>query len=695
MPEVPSTSLEAPCPQRYEALLAVSQVISLHRDLSALLDDLAQYLHPVVDFDFIKVDLYDVDKQVMRLHVLETPHASSTRPGFEASVEESPGGWAWRTQQPVVVPRVDQERRFPALIEILRQDGVKSCCALPLTTSLRRVGALVFGRLEEYAYGDCDLQFLQQVANQVAVAVDNALNYQDAQSARQELVQERDRLQLLLGVNNAVFTILDIHQLLGAIAANLQHVFHHEYCSLSLYEPEQNRLRVFALDFPKSKGWIQEGIVSPVDDSPDGIAFTTRKPFLLNASEYERHHSEFVCRLIAEDIQSCCTLPLTSRHRILGTLNVGSRQESAFTPREIDFLTQIANQIAMALDNALAFSRIDELNDKLAGEKLYLEEEIKTAYNFDELVGDSQSLKRVLKQVEQVAPTASTVLIRGETGTGKELIARALHQLSPRRERTFVKMNCAAIPTGLLESELFGHEKGAFTGAIARKIGRFELAHQGTLFLDEIGDVPLDLQSKLLRVLQEEEFERLGSTRTIKIDVRVITATNRDLERMVEQGQFRSDLYYRINVFPIVVPPLRERAEDIPQLVRYFVQKYARLMNKKIDTIPTSVLDALSRYNWPGNVRELENLIERAMILTQGSALQVPIAELKLGHEVIEIPKMNGAVTLVEAEREHILRVLREMDWVIGGHGGAAARLGMKRTTLLSKMQRLGISRSA
>ncbi len=695
MPEVPSTSSETPSSQRYEALLAVSQVISLQRDLSALLDDLARYLHPVIDFDFIKVDLYDADKHVMRLHVLETPHVSSTRPGFEASVEESPGGWVWRTQKPEVVPQVNQERRFPALIEMLRQDGVRSLCALPLTTSLRRLGALVFGSLEEYAYREGDLLFLQQVANQVAVAVDNALHYEREQSSQQELVRERDQLQLLMDVSNAVFSNRDLRQLMKAIAGSLQHVFRHEYCSLSLYEPEQNHLRVFALDFPESKGWIQEGLVSSVIDSPDGIAFSTRKPFLLTASEYERYHSEFICRLIAEDIQSCCTLPLTSRHCTLGTLNVASRLESAFTPREIDLLTQIANQIAMALDNALAFSRIDELKEKLAGEKLYLEEEIKTVYNFDELVGDSQSLKRVLKQVEQVAPTASTVLIRGETGTGKELIARALHQLSPRRERTFVKMNCAAIPAGLLESELFGHEKGAFTGAIARKIGRFELAHHGTLFLDEIGDVPLDLQSKLLRVLQEQEFERLGSTRTIKIDVRVITATNRDLARLVEQGQFRSDLYYRIDVFPIVVPPLRERAEDIPQLIRYFAQKYARLMNKKIDTIPTSVLDALSSYNWPGNVRELENLIERAMILTQGSTLQVPIAELKPVHEAIGIPKMNGAVTLVEAEREHILRVLREMDWVIGGSKGAATRLGMKRTTLLSKMQRLGISHSA
>jgi len=693
MPKASSTSLAGPCPPRYEALLAVTEVISLQRDLSPLLQDLVQHLRPVVDFDFIKLLLYDSDKHVMRLHVLDSPHTSSTYPGYDVSVEESPGGWAWRTQNPVVVPHVDEETRFSALIKVLRQDSVKSFCALPLTTSLRRLGALVFGSVEEHAYSESDLLFLQQVTNQVAVAVDNALNYENAQSARRDLEQERDQLRLLLEMNNAVFTILDVRQLVKAIASSLQRVFHHECCSLSLYEPERNQLRLFALDFPGSRGWIQEGMASPVDDSPDGTAFTTRKPFFLNATEYARHHSEFVRSLIAEGIQSCCSFPLISRQRILGTLNLASRQELSFTPREIDLLTQAANQIAMAVDNALAFSRIDELKDKLTGEKVYLEEEIKTAYNFNELVGDSQALKRVLKQVEQVAPTGSTVLIRGETGTGKELIARALHQLSPRRQHTFVKMNCAAIPTGLLESELFGHEKGAFTGAIARKVGRFELAHQGTLFLDEIGDVPLELQSKLLRVLQEQEFERLGSTRTIKIDIRVITATNRELAHMVEDGQFRSDLYYRINVFPIVVPPLRDRAEDIPLLVRYFAQKHARLMNKNIDTIPAIVLNALSKYDWPGNIRELENLIERAVILTQGSALHVPIEELKPHRNAIGVPSVNGAVTLEEAERVHIFRVLHETDWVIGGSAGAAARLGLKRTTLLSKMQRLDIHR--
>ena len=372
----------------------------------------------------------------------------------------------------------------------------------------------------------------------------------------------------------------------------------------------------------------------------------------------------------------------------MGTLNIGSFREGAFTPEEVDLLNQVASQFAIAVENALAYQQIAELKDKLNTEKLYLEDEIRSEYNFEEIVGESPALKRVLKHVETVAPTDSTVLILGETGTGKELIARAIHNLSGRHERTFVKMNCAAIPTGLLESELFGHEKGAFTGAIAQKIGRFELAHQGTLFLDEIGDITLELQSKLLRVLQEHEFERLGSTRTIRVDLRLVAATNRDLARMVSDKEFRSDLYYRLNVFPLVVPPLRDRPEDIPLLVRYFAQKHARRMNKRIEAIPTETMLMLSKYHWPGNIRELENLIERAVILSHGPDLHVPLAELRIPDSA----PANGVETLEAAEREHILRALEQASWVIGGPSGAATRLGMKRTTLQSKMRKLGIS---
>lgn len=323
-------------------------------------------------------------------------------------------------------------------------------------------------------------------------------------------------------------------------------------------------------------------------------------------------------------------------------------------------------------------------------ETRYLEEELNTEHRFEDIIGESVGLKSVLKQVETVAEQDVTVLILGETGTGKDLIARAIHQLSPRHARTLVKLNCAAIPTGLLESELFGHEKGAFTGAISQKIGRLELAHQGTLFLDEVGDLPLEVQPKLLRALQEKEFERLGGTRTIPVDMRLIAATNRNLEKMAAAREFRSDLYYRLRVFPISIPPLRERREDIPLLVRYFVEKHARRMDKQITSIPPDVMTALAKWEWPGNIRELENFLERCVILSKGPVLRAPLSELQLPEEERDKEQQEDE-TLEATEREHILRVLREAKGMVGGPGGAAARLGLKRTTLNSKLKKLGI----
>jgi formate hydrogenlyase transcriptional activator len=417
------------------------------------------------------------------------------------------------------------------------------------------------------------------------------------------------------------------------------------------------------------------------------LAFTSRQPVLRDLTLVPHKNTN---RLVKEGLKSVCSVPLISHDRVLGTLEV--IREAAFTGQDAELLGQVTGQIAIAVENALAYQEITKLKNKLAQEKLYLEDEIRTGYNFKEIIGQSVALKRVLKQVETVAPTDSTVIILGETGTGKELIARAIHNLSGRRERTFVRMNCAAIPTGLLESELFGHERGAFTGAIAQKVGRFELAHQGTLFLDEVGDISLELQSKLLRVLQEQEFERLGATKTIKVNVRLVAATNRDLAAMIADKQFRSDLYYRLNVFPIVLPPLRDRSEDIPPLVRHFAQKYSKRMNKQIDTIPSKAIEALTQYHWPGNIRELENLVERAVILSQGSTLSVPLTELKRSSE---IPAPRAGTTLESAEREHIVRILHESKWVIGGPSGAAARLGMKRTTLQYKLKKLKISRQS
>jgi formate hydrogenlyase transcriptional activator len=553
-----------------------------------------------------------------------------------------------------------------------------------------------FGSLRKHEYQPSELAFMQEVAKLVAVAVDNALHDASARSTQIELARERDRFRLLLEVNNAVVSHLNMDDVFASVSASLQKVIQHDGCSLLLYEPDTGQYRCHVLKVSKNESFVEEGRADTSMKSPGCIAFATRAPAVFREQDLVALSSEsrIAQHLLAEGVKSFCSIPLQSHDRILGTLNVGRLREDAFTRDEVELLTQVAQQIAIAVENGLAYREIAELKEKLNEEKLYLEREIRTEHNFEDIIGDSAPLKHVLTQIEIVSPTDSTVLIQGETGTGKELVARAIHNLSGRRARTFVKLNCAAIPTGLLESELFGHERGAFTGAIAQKIGRFELANGGTLFLDEVGDIPLELQSKFLRVLQEQEFERLGSNRTIRVDIRLVAATNRDLAQMVTDRQFRSDLYYRLNVFPILNPPLRERSDDIPALVQYFTRKFAARMNKHITNVPAETMAALTRYHWPGNIRELENFIERAVILTRGSSLAVPLAELKR-QAAISDGDARRLTTLEDAEREHIRQALQQANWLVGGPAGAAARLGMKRTTLQSKMVKLGIERPA
>jgi formate hydrogenlyase transcriptional activator len=433
---------------------------------------------------------------------------------------------------------------------------------------------------------------------------------------------------------------------------------------------------------------MREEMVIPVAGSSPGTAFREKRPVMFASAPASLDPLALEINA-GEGFQSGCFLPLVRRDRALGVLHLLDRRRDMFTDNDVEFLSQVATQVAIALENALEFRQMSEARERLAEERTYLRNEIRSDRYFEEILGESAGLTRVLKQVETVAPTDTSVFIYGETGTGKELIARAIHNLSARKDHPFVKLNCAAIPLGLLESELFGHEKGAFTGAIARKIGRFEIANTGTLFLDEIGDIPLELQPKLLRVLQEKEFERLGSNRSIRSDVRLIAATNRDLGRMVEERQFRADLYYRLNVFPIKIPPLRDRAEDIPLLVKYFVSKYALSMNKNVSSIPTKVMRALQAYSWPGNIRELQNFVERAVILSPGPSLDASLKEL----QVRQSPADTRPRTLKDVEREHVLEVLRDSDWVLGGAQGAAARLGIPRTTLIYRLRRLGIER--
>ena len=677
---------------QYTTLLKITESIASHRDLSELFHDLGRLLGNVLQFDHLSVRLHDPKGNLMRRHNLESS-STVVDSDYELPVSGSLAGWVWENQQPVLFENIEREIGFSRVMQVLRQKDIKSCCSLPLSTVHRKLGAMTLGSVRERAYQPTDLSFLEQVAKQVAVAVDNALNFEQAQSAQRQLAREHHISRLLLDVNNAVISKLDLRELFAAITACLQRVMQFAYISLALYERESQQLRIHVLDFPQGRGLIREDILVPLETAPSGVAFTTQNPVLVRSIDTVRFPSEVAHLLIAEGIRSTCSIPLASRGQALGTLSVGSLHEAAFSEEDARLLTQVANQIAIAVENALAYREISELKDKLSEEKLYLQDEIRSEHNFEEIIGESPALRLVLKQVETVAPTDSTVLLLGETGTGKELIARAIHNLSSRRERTLVRLNCAAIPTGLLESELFGHERGAFTGAVAQRIGRFELANHRTIFLDEVGDIPLELQPKLLRVLQEQAFERLGSTRTMHVDVRLIAATNVNLAERVTDKRFRSDLYYRLNVFPILIPPLRERREDISLLVRHFVQKYGRRMKKQIETIPAAAMKVLSEYHWPGNVRELENFIERAVILSRGSKLEIPLAELAKQKKPPSVAPANNSGTLEEAEREHILRALKDANWVVGGPAGAAGRLGMKRTTLHSLMKRLGINR--
>src|SRR6266568_5342665 len=919
--------------KRYEALLRVSQTLISIRSSEELFSILARELRAVVNFYVMGVGIYDENAHEMNTTSYGEPGVPLQAPRF--APEETFSWWVYQHQEPLMIPSLDAETRFPAVTAMLGNRGVRSVCALPLTTVHRRLGGLAFGSLEGDAYSMEEVGFLSLVANQVALAVDDAMNFDTSQHATEALraseeglrlivdsipafawyagtngkieylnqrildftgarledlvgfgwanvlhaqdvertknawlhsietgepcdvdqrvrrfdniyrwfrtnaqplrdrsgrvirwygiatdiedlkraeeglrereqnlrlvvdsipglvctmnaagevqrlnrqlleyfgktteelknwatsevvhaddrarviaafassietglpydiehrcrradgvylwfqvralpvpdtqghisswyilltdidkrKQAEDRLQLLLDVTNQVVSNLQLRDLLRAISASVRRVMQCDLVGVFLPDLDGNRMQTFTLDFPESKGFIREHYCS-MEGSLGGYVFGTGKPWLGNASD--------VLQLglkdepaIPEGLKTGCFVPLVSRNRVLGLLGLGRREENAFSQADIGFLTQVATQIAIAVENALDYEQMTEARDRLAEQTFYLENEIRLEHNFEEIIGNSQPLKAVLESVRIVAPADSTVLIQGETGTGKEVIARSIHNLSSRKGHAFVKVNCAAIPLGLLESELFGHEKGSFTGAIAQRIGRFELAHKGTLFLDEIGDIPLELQPKLLRVLQEQEFERLGSTRTQRVDVRVLAATNTNLTQLVAEKKFRSDLFYRLKVFPIDVPPLRERRDDIPLLVRYFANKYARRMGKQIESIPNETMDALSRYSWPGNIRELQNLMERAALLSTGPSLRVPLADILNDSGS---GAASGGNALEHAEREQIVRALRESNWVVGGARGAAARLGLKRTSLAYKMQKLGISRPA
>ena len=666
-------------PEQYLTLLELSKAIASHRDLAKLFHDLACRLQILFKFRSLAVMFHDSSRNLMRCHFLETCAPTKWQAPTEVPMEGSIAGWVWEHQEPVVVHDIALEDQFP-FARTLLDHPIKAICSFPLTTVNQRLGVLNFWSDEAGVYDHLDLEFAGLLAGQIAVAI-------EAQCHQQKLAHERDRCQLLLEINNTLVSNLNLRELLSAISGCLRRVMPHDLAGLALHDPAINKLRVTALEFPEHEDAFVEGEIIDLEENPGGRAFTTRQPVISGLDHLVDPLGQ------RAGIKSGCTVPLISHDRALGILGVARLSENPFTEDDAELLTSVGKQVAIAVENALAYREIDALKNKLQEEKLYLQEEIRTEYNFEEIVGTSATLKRALQDVETVAPTDSTVLIFGETGTGKELIARALHNLSGRAEHTLVKVNCAAIPTGLLESEMFGHERGAFTGAVEQRKGRFELAHRGTIFLDEVEEIPLELQSKLLRVLQEQEFERLGSGKTIRVDVRVVAATNADLAKMVAEKKFRSDLYYRLNVFPVALPALRERPEDIPLLVNFFAQKFAQQMKKPIKTIPTETMAQLTAYSWPGNIRELQNLIERAVILSRGSVLEVPLAELKQSANDNLANQFQGPIRLEAVERDHIIKVLRETGWVIGGPTGAAARLGLNRTTLNHRMRKLGINR--
>lgn len=664
--------------QRYEALLRATNAIGTCSDCEAAGDVLLQAMREVIPFEYLQLVAIGNDTMAVEWNLLYSNGARQDPPLTEVVLEGTPVEWVHNSQQPLVIEDWSRETRFAKHAEFLHELGIASTCVLPLARGQRRLGVLSLGRSHTDAYSEDEVRFLSLVADQIALAIDAAVNFYLSRQAQ-------DRLKLILDLTNQVVSNLNFQELLRTISASVRRVMHYDAAAIMLPEPDGKHLRVHALDFPDGKGIFKEEILIPIEGSTPGETFREGKPWVMNRLDPELP-PEMYAKAAKEGINSLCDMPLISRGRTLGVLAVARREENGFDREETEFLSQVAQQVAIGLENALAYGEIAELKDKLAQEKLYLEDEIRGEMDFEGIVGQSSALRHVLNLVETVAPSDSTVLLLGETGTGKELIARAIHERSRRKERTFVKLNCAAIPTGLLESELFGHERGAFTGAIAQKVGRLELADQGSLFLDEVGDIPIDIQPKLLRALQEREFERLGSNRTKHVDVRLVAATNRDLEKMMENREFRSDLYYRLNVFPIRIPPLRERPEDIPLLVRYFTQKYGRLMDKQIESIPAAAMRKLSSWHWPGNIRELENFIERSVILTHGTALQAPIAELGSNGKIAPV-----AGTREANERDEIVRVLKLTNGRVAGLEGAAARMGLKRTTLIARMKKLGV----
>jgi formate hydrogenlyase transcriptional activator len=676
---------------RYRTLLEVSGAIASQPNLKTVLQSLRRLLSSVVAFDSVSLSLLSDNGNSVRVIAFDRgSEAYQVEIGTEVPHVGSAVGRALDEQKPIYIADLQAElSKIPQLASQARLSTPHSAYIFPISISGKKLGALTFGIPQGEKFSPDDVELMTSVSSHVGVALEGAIATDAAETYQRQLARERDRLRLLLEINNQVVTQLDVNELFRSASASIRKYFANDFTGFWLIDKQSNQLECAILDFPGGKGFLADVPARAVTDQ-EAEKMRTRTAEIWSQQDFDRLRPEVLERLKAESIAAMAVAPLGTSNGPLGLMSMGSKRPNNFGQEDLDILSQISAQISLALDNALAYGRLSASRNRLEDERLYLESEIRAEYNFEDIVGKSAALRKVLEQIEIVAPTGSTVLLHGETGTGKELVARAVHSLSPRRDRTFVRLNCAAIPSGLVESELFGHEKGAFTGALLQKRGRLELADRGTLFLDEIGDISLELQPKLLRALQEQEFERLGSNKTIHVDVRLIAATHRDLSLMIRNNQFREDLFYRLNVFPVEIPPLRERREDIPLLVHYFVSRLSRRMQKRIKSIPKPAMDALCNAAWPGNVRELENFVERAVILTQGDELNVPLAELKKSSARNAAP----VSTFQQAERQAIIEALKVASGRISGAGAAAERLGLKRTTLQNKMRRLNITKA-
>jgi len=667
----------------YLAVVSLSRSIAGRTDLRSLLSGVAESLGRIVSFDHLGVILHDPNGNVMRGHILNAP-GNPEITHLALPVDQDPAGWVWLNQQPLIISRLDSETRWPHFVGRARREfGISILILVPLTAGESRLGAFGFSSVAPYDPCPNEIAFLERVATEFAVAVESFL-------AKQEAIRERDRLRTLFDITNALVSKLPADELFSAISAQLSRVIPHDFSVLMLRD-RTGSLEMVALHFTGAQLFEKEqGHINP-EGMPTEEALATGNPVVVRDLNIAGYTSPQYRRFVDMGCKSACSVPLVTTNGTLGTLEIARTAGDVWTDDDVEFLVQVARQIAIAVENSISYRELSAIKERLATEKLYLEDEIRLDHNNGNMVGEGAAFQSILNSIQIVAPTDATVLILGETGTGKELVARAIHELSGRRKGSFVKVNCAAIPASLLESELFGHEKGSFTGAVAQKVGRFELAHGGTLFL-EIGEMPLELQPKLLRAIQDQEFERVGGNRTIRTDIRFVAATNRNLKGMVEENKFRGDLYYRLHVFPLEVPPLRERREDIPLLIRYFVQKHAQRIGRKIETIPTQALEALTNYDWPGNIRELQNFIERSVILSAGSALHVAMPELS-GKAAPAGLHGRPANISEAAERTRILQALKDAKGMAGGPNGAAERLGLARTTLQSRMRKYNIGR--